>query len=379
MQSPESLGSIARVSALAATVGAALFLAGCGMPGAPQPPSLNLPNRVTNLSAVRTGDQVSLTWTMPTRNTDKLLLKGDIAVSICRNQSGTAGCSAAASLHLAPAADGAFTDTLPSALAAGAPRALTYFVELGNRKGRSAGISNGAEILAGQAPSAVDGLRAEMRKDGVLLQWAPVPSDAASIAIRIERKLLTPPVKKPSQGPLAPPPEPLRQILLVEPHAQDPDHALDTSIRFGEAYEYRAQRVARVAVNGQTLELAGPFSAPLRVDAVNQFPPTVPGGLAAVATAGENGNPPAIDLSWLPDTETDLAGYIVYRREPGATPDSNAGKWQRILPAQPVVGPGFHDVGVQPGHTYSYAVTAIDQDGHESARSAEAQETVPTP
>jgi fibronectin type 3 domain-containing protein len=186
-------------------------------------------------------------------------------------------------------------------------------------------------------------------------------------------------VKKPSQGPLAPPPEPLRQILLVEPHAQDPDHALDTSIRFGEAYEYRAQRVARVAVNGQTLELAGPFSAPLRVDAVNQFPPTVPGGLAAVATAGENGNPPAIDLSWLPDTETDLAGYIVYRREPGATPDSNAGKWQRILPAQPVVGPGFHDVGVQPGHTYSYAVTAIDQDGHESARSAEAQETVPTP
>jgi hypothetical protein len=34
---------------------------------------------------------------------------------------------------------------------------------------------------------------------------------------------------------------------------------------------------------------------------------------------------------------------------------------------------------VQPGHTYFYAVSAIDQEGHQSARSAEAQETVPGP
>jgi hypothetical protein len=34
---------------------------------------------------------------------------------------------------------------------------------------------------------------------------------------------------------------------------------------------------------------------------------------------------------------------------------------------------------VQPGHTYMYAVSAVDQQGHESARSAEAEETVPGP
>ena len=53
-------------------------LAGCGMPGAPQPPSLDLPERVGDLSAVRTGRQVTLTWHMPKRDTDKLLLRGNV-------------------------------------------------------------------------------------------------------------------------------------------------------------------------------------------------------------------------------------------------------------------------------------------------------------
>ncbi len=346
------------------------------MPGAPQPPSLNLPVRVNDLSAVRTGGQVSLTWTVPTRTTDKVLLKANIAVRVCRNQTASATCSVAATLQLAPGADAAFTDTLPSPLAAGAPRVLTYFVELDNRKGRSAGLSNGAEILAGEAPPAVDGLTAEMRRDGVLLRWTPAPAGTSPVAIRLLRKLLTPPAKNSSQGPLAQPAEPLEQSLLVEPVPRA-DRALDTSIRFGETYEYRAQRVARLTVNSELLELASTLSPPLRVEAVNLFPPGTPKGLVAVATAGENGAGPAIDLSWLPDTEADLAGYIVFRREPNATSEPAA--WQRISPAEPVVGPGFHDANVQPGHTYAYAVSAIDREGHESARSAEASDTVPGP
>ena len=93
-------------------------------------------------------------------------------------------------------------------------------------------------------------------------------------------------------------------------------------------------------------------------------------GLVAVAAAGENGAGPAIDLSWQPNTEADLAGYVVYRRE-------GDGGWQRVSPATPVVEPAFHDPQVQPGHTYRYAVSAVDNGGHESTRSAEAQETVP--
>ncbi|MGA3333223.1 MAG: fibronectin type III domain-containing protein [Terracidiphilus sp.] len=368
------------VMAFAALI-ATFALTGCGMPGAPQPPSLALPVPVSDLSAVRTGGQVSLTWTMPTKTTDKVLLKGDIAVRICRNESSAARCNAAATLQLAPGADAAFTDTLPPALAAGTPRVLAYFVELDNRKGRSAGLSNGAKTLAGQAPPTVDGLTAEMQRGGVLLRWTPAPYEAEPVAIRLVRKLLTPPAQKPGPGetaenPLAQPAEPLERNLLVEAGANH-GRALDTGIRFGQTYEYRAQRVARLTVNGQALELASPLSAPLRIEAEQLFPPSEPKGLAAVATAGENGASPAIDLSWQPDTEADLAGYIVYRSELAAT--GAGGAWQRISPTQPAVGPAYHDTNVQPGHAYAYAVSAIDQEGHESARSAEAQETVPGP
>ncbi|MGA2570858.1 MAG: fibronectin type III domain-containing protein [Terracidiphilus sp.] len=364
-----------RFAALAATLAAVLAVAGCGMPSAPLPPSLHLAVPVTDLSAVRSGGQAALTWTMPTKTTDKVLLQGNIEVRVCRNEMASAACSAAATLQLAPGSGATFTDTLPSALAAGPPRAITYFVELDNRKGRSAGPSNKVKVLAGEAPPAVENLTAEMSKNGVLLRWTPVAPGSSPAAIRLVRRLLTPPAKKSGESSLAQPAELLVQTLLVEPAALS-DRALDTAIRFGGTYEYRAQRVARVTVNGETLELASPLSLPLRIEAAKLFPPNPPQGLVAVSTAGENGAGPAIDLSWLPASESDLAGYIVYRREVGA---SGAVPWQRISPAQPVAGPAYRDFGVQPGHTYVYAVSAIDQEGNESARSAEAQETVPEP
>jgi hypothetical protein len=365
-----------------------LLFSGCGTPGAPLAPSLKLPDPVTDLAASRTGNQVSLTWTMPKGNTDKLLIKGNIPVQVCRKEESGACVAVAADLSFPPAAHGLFSESLPPGLATGAPRSLAYFVELRNAKGRSAGLSNAAVVLAGAAPDPVAGLSAEVRKDGVVLRWIP-GSEAASTsnttAIRLHRKPITPLPKSQSaarpnsqRGILAPPPEPVEQSLLVEPGGgggQAPDRTLDKTIRFGETYEYRAQRVARVAVDGKTLELAGPLSDPVRVEAIEVFPPAVPSGLAAVATAADSSAgslTPSIDLSWLPVGEADLAGYAVYRHESDET-------WQRISPAQPVVGPAFHDPQVQPGHTYRYAVTAIDQGGHESARSVEAEETVPNP
>jgi hypothetical protein len=363
---------------LSAALVAALMTAGCGTPGTPLPPSLNLPDPVTDLTAVRTGNQVALTWIMPKKNTDKLLLKGNYGVRVCRKEA-TENCAVAPrSLTLAPGAEGAFTDTLPPAEAAGPPRALSYFVEINNAHGRSAGASNVAQVLAGEAPSAVTGLSAQVRKGGVMLRWTTDPQQPSTTVIRLHRRLLTPKADakpKEQSGPLAPPPEPLEQTLLVDSGGQTgqaSDRALDGEIRFGQVYEYRAQRVARVTVNGKIVELGGPISDPVRVEAIDIFPPAVPTGLAAVALAGDATAGPSIDLNWQPVTDADLAGYAVYRRESGVA-------WQRISPAEPVVGPALHDSNVQPGHTYNYAVSAIDQGGHESARSDETEETVPNP
>jgi hypothetical protein len=352
-------------TARAALVSLALAIAGCGTPGPPQPPSLNLPDRVENLAAVRTGNQVKLTWTMPKRNTDRIPLKSDVVVKVCRLEAANQ-CTQAATLNFAPGADGAFTDSLPALLATGAPRLLSYSVELENRNGRSAGTSNIAVVLAGEAPAPVGGFAAEERKSGIVLRWTAVdPHDA----VRIHRNLLTPHSAPAVAGPLAPPAEPIDQDLLVD---SDTGVALDKSIAFGQTYEYRAQRIARIEVGGSSVELAGDVSAPIRIDAQDVFPPAVPSGLAAVATAGAPGAPTSIDLNWEPETEQDLAGYFVYRRE-DETP------WKRISGEQPLVGPGFHDTDVLSGRTYRYGVSAIDRGGHESGRSAEARETAPNP
>jgi hypothetical protein len=358
-------------AALPFALAAGFALAGCGTPGAPQPPSLNLPVAVSDLAANRAGNRVSLTWTMPKRNTDKLLLKNDEAVTVrvCRRQGAGACDVAGAELAFAPGAEGSFTETLPAALAAGPPRPLNYFVELRNHSGRSAGLSNAAHVLAGQAPAPVAGLSAEVRKQGVVLRWTPAAGqDSPAQIVRLHRKLLTPPPAKPQEGLLAPQPEPVNQKLLVEAG----NRALDKEIRFGQSYEYRAQRVARVAVDGRPLELEGELSAPVRVQASDVFPPETPTDLAAVATTSEDGAENAIDLSWQPSADSGLAGYAVYRREGEAA-------WQRISPGEPLVPPAFRDAHVLPGHTYHYAVSAIGQNSHESARSAQTEETVHNP
>lgn len=358
--------------AQATVLAACIAFTGCGMPAAPQPPSLNLPQPVSDLNATRTGDEVALAWTMPQRDTSKVLLKSAVTARICRREGATSPCAHVADVPFAPGAQAAFKETLPPALAAGPPRPLSYFVELMNNRGRSAGLSNAATVLAGHAPAAVVGLNAEMRKDGVVLRWNPGPEEPYSTEVRLERTLLTQPAKKPAQGPLASRPEAVKQNLLV-PASEAQGRAIDKDIRFGNTYEYRAQRIARVTADGNALELDGPFSEPVKIEVQDVFPPAIPEGLAAVATPAANGGAAAIDLSWQPDAEADVAGYAVYRREAG----QGESAWQRVSPAQPVVGPGFHDANVQPGKSYEYAVTAIGLNGKESGRSEVAQETVP--
>jgi hypothetical protein len=303
---------------------------------------------------------------MPKRTTDKLPIEGNVTVHICRKE-GSGSCVAAGpDLTIAPGAEHTWNETLPPSLTAHQPRLLQYFVELKNQKGRSAGLSNAASALAGEAPGPITGFTATVHKDGVVLRWEP---DGESVPVRFHRTLLTAVPESKQQGLLAPPPEPVELNLLVDRDTLTAV-ALDTSIRFGATYEYRAQRIAKVSVDGKPLELSGALSEPVRIQALDVFPPEAPAGLAAVATASQSGTPASIDLSWEPNKEADLAGYIVYRRE-------DAGPWQRISPAQPVIGPAYHDAAVEPGHTYQYTVSAVDQGGHESARSAEAQESVP--
>jgi fibronectin type 3 domain-containing protein len=173
-------------------------------------------------------------------------------------------------------------------------------------------------------------------------------------------------VAKPDLGNGVPPPD--VQVLEVDLDKGDPGQALDRDAPLDHVWKYSAERVVRLEIEKHALEIAGPASEKVMIDAKDVFPPAVPAGLAAVADAEAR----AVDLSWTPDTDADLAGYAVYRRDTMA-----GGAMERISGSALVVGPSFGDVKVVAGRRYVYAVTAVDADGNESARSGEVEEGLP--
>jgi hypothetical protein len=350
-------------------LGMACTMVGCGAPAAPAPPSLNLPMPVVNLSAVRIGDSVHLAWIMPTRTTDHLALRHPITAQICRGMD-SGPCTNTGTLSLAPGAAGTYTDALPSDLSHRPDRLLRYEVALQNHAGKSAGPSNPAYSAAGNSPAAVTGLTGQVRQDGVLLGWNPVPEPGHSILFRIERLQLNGPApQEVRSSPLAPSPPPPTQTLVVHGRdGEDPGHAIDTSALFNQRYRYVVERVASIGLSGRSAEVQGLPSEAIEVTTSDVFPPAVPQGLVAVADSVAG----AIDLSWTPNSDSDLAAYRVYRRDV-----------QGGLPAQRVASVGvetsLRDPAVQPEHTYAYAVSAVDQSGNESQRSPEVEETLPRP
>jgi hypothetical protein len=342
-------------------------LTGCGSPAAPEPPSLNLPLPVANLSAARIDNTVHLTWTMPKRTTDRVVLRHPVSASVCR-ATGKAACTEVATFDLAPGAAGSYADTLPSDLAQNPDRLLRYEVFLRNHAGKSAGPSNPAYSAAGRSPAAVTGLTAQMRPEGVLLSWTPISDPGHAVVIRIDRMQLTLTVALESRrSPLTPTPPPAAQTLAVRTQdGVDPGHAIDTSALLNQQYRYTLERVTTLALGGQSVEIQGSPSEPIPISTKDTFPPAVPQGLVAVADSAAG----AIDLSWMPDSEPDLTAYHIYRRD-----------LQGGVPARQIASVGvetsYRDTGMAAGHTYAYSVSAVDQTGNESNRSPEVNETLP--
>ena len=341
---------------------------GCGSPGAPAPPSLNLPTPVLNLSAVHIGQSVHLVWTMPTHTTDRIALQHPVKVQVCRGVE-KSPCANVGSLSLEPGKEGAYTDELPADLVQGPDRLLRYEVFLNNHAGKSAGPSNVAYSAAGVSPPAVTGLTGQVRGDGVLLSWQPIAEPGRLVFFRIERlQLDVPSPQETPKSPLAPAVPAASQTLVVHgKDGGDPGHAIDASALFNQRYRYSLERVATVAVSGQSVELQGLPSETIVVVTTDVFPPRFPRGWWRwpMRRAG------AIDLSWSPDSDSDLAAYHVYRRDVHG--DSLA---QRI--ASVGVETSYRDAGAQPEHTYAYSLSAVDESGNESKRSPEVEETLPS-
>jgi len=140
----------------------------------------------------------------------------------------------------------------------------------------------------------------------------------------------------------------------------------DGSFQFGHTYLYAVRQVEHFG--NESVESAD--SALAVITAKDIFPPAAPQGIEAVAVPGTDGAPAAIELTWAINTETDLAGYNVYRSDQADTPG-------RRVNSELLLTPTFRDMSVLPGQDYFYRVEAVDQSGNESSPSSAVKAQVP--
>lgn len=367
---PSHAGVDRPFAAQAAIFLAAAFLAagisGCASPGPARPPSLHLPRPATDLTATRTGNDVVLHWMTPDKTTDNLNVQPALTAEVCRELPPATACTPVKRLAVHPGPTEA-SESLPSQLTADPAALLAYRVQLFNGKGRSAGLSAPAFAASGAAPPPVAGLKATPVREGAMLEWQPQP---AAAAVELDRLLVQ---TKAPQKPSAKQPLQLTPSTPTEVHLRaggqsaDPGGTIDPTAQRGETYRYTAQRVRSLTLDGHALDIRSTPSAAITAVMRDVFPPRTPTGLAAVPSAD------GIDLSWEPNTEPDLAGYIVYRRQVSSTGEA-IGTPTRLT-STPTPAPAFSDHTAHPGQTYAYRVTAIDTAGNESPAGNEVQES----
>jgi fibronectin type 3 domain-containing protein len=140
---------------------------------------------------------------------------------------------------------------------------------------------------------------------------------------------------------------------------------IDTSIEYGKTYRYAMRAVAQYGAD----TVASDMSLAVSIAPQDVFPPRTPEGLVAVPIPAAFGGL-AMELSWQPNADTDLAGYNVYRSE-------QSGSGYRKLNVELNLGPAFSDRTAEVGKTYFYIVAAVDKAGNESKPSAEVSAIIP--
>ena len=344
---------------------APLLFTACATIGPPLPPSLDLPKPPEDLKAVRKGNRVTLTWTIPTSTTDRQTIRSLGQTKICRGltqlvQCGTPIANTPSQLKpsKAPKAQGTYTDVLPTYMPGDGASGFAYYaVEVPNPEGRSAGLSNQTRVSLAHTLRPPVQFQVRVTAQGVVLTWNMEASPESSTSavhyvVRAFRRTL--------DGQEA-------RVLGELPISGD-QTLTDSTIEWEKTYLYHAETVTIVDQGAKPpIQVEGDDTPEISVFADDVFPPAVPASLQAVFSGP--GQKPFIDLVWAPGTDVDLAGYNVYRHEEGAAPVK--------INAEPLKTPSYRDSEVSSGKKYFYSVSSVDVRGNESALSEEASETVP--
>jgi hypothetical protein len=343
-------------------------LLGCGVPGAPLPPSADIPRFVGDLKAVRKGDTVTLTWTTPTETSDGELIRkpGKMLVqrALRSGPSSDLVFQTISELPLQPTLkedrgeQATAKDTLTNVLRSGGADFAVYTVLAEGHNGKSFGLPNRVSVPLVPNLPPPQKISATPVPTGIMISWEPsgsAPTTAnkqTQYAYKLTRLM---------QGAKDP-------VVVTQLKPDDPAKSfIDTGIEWGKNYQYWIVPVTLWQDENRKGEIEGDNSPVVDVLAHDSFPPAVPSGLEAVYSPAAPNS--FIDITWTPNTEPDLAGYNVYRHRENEQPVK--------INSELVKTPRFADPGVQPGMKYFYLVTAVDLRGNESGKSEETSETVP--
>jgi hypothetical protein len=305
-------------------------LIGCGYVGDPLPPALNIPERITDLKALQRGGEILVQFTPALRSTDQLMLKSLQEFEL------RAGPQGEGQFDVWRWAAGAERFSIPfrnaepvqHRLASGAwvGREIVIAVRGIGPTGRGGEWSDLAVLTVTPALPRASGFAARGVPKGVYLTWkeSPLPEGASW---RIWRS---------SEG---------GETEMLG-FARDPSW-LDTAAVPGRQYSYWVQAAYREGGNPAEGEPGDILNVAYR----DEFAPEPPKGLTAIAGLG------AVELAWERNTESDLAGYYVFR-------GLEDGPLTRL--GETVAMPAASDPTAEPGKRYRYAVASVDSAGNAS-------------
>ena len=241
----------------------------------------------------------------------------------------------------------------PSVLA---PMKRFYFLVARGPRGRVSTPSQAVSVPLQDASAPPTDLRLAYTEASMTLGWTP-PADARVAPTAPDPSLLA--VK-----PLLPPPSPtMYQVFEATPEAApgrdeytltvpaglSPKPLAGTEVTAPGAIRFGVRRcfVVRAVDTIAGVATMGRASEPGCVTPVDTFPPAPPQRLAAIAGVD------VINLIWEPNSEADLAGYLVLR---GTAP----GDTLQALTPTPIRETTYRDQSVRAGERYVYAVVAVD-------------------
>ena len=340
-----------------------LFSGGCAKTGEPHAPILMLPKPPTDLSVRQYGDQALVSVSMPAQNTNGSPVTTLARVEVFRlsENEGNEGHPSippgdseflrrAVKLFSVPAAQ--FPSFLRNRiLTIRDPlefsdhnviysRVFVYAARFVNNKDQNAGLTNQAALAPIPIPPAPQNLSSEVTQDSIRIRWDP---PAANMDGSTPPRFVGYNVYK-TEDPAHFPADPINREPVAAAEITDPEFQFDST------YYYEVSTVG--SIKGPNAE--SPPSAALRVTPRDTFPPGAPQNLNAVVDGG------VVILLWGPAAGNDVAGYRVYRREPGA---AEAALLQPAL----ITTLSYRDPAVLSGRSYVYRVTAVDTHGNEGA------------